>query len=69
MESAYWNQEQFTLFTIWTKGIQSSIAPVCNDLDHDKTVVLVFMNQLLQRVKDTFDVNVVVFSDMLLPFV
>ena len=66
IQSAYWDQEQLTLFTIsiWTKSIQSSIAIVSDDLDHDKTAVLVFMNRLLQRVKDEFNVNVVdVFSD------
>ena len=66
IQSAYWDQEQLTLFTISvsSKGMQTSITFVSDDLDHDEIAVLVFMNHLFILVKERFNVDVIdVFSD------
>ena len=66
IQSAYWDQEQLTLFTITvsSNGMQTSIPFVSDDLDNDKIAVLVFMNRLFILVKERLNVDVIdVFSD------
>ena len=66
IQSAYWDQEQLTLFTISvsSKGMQTSITFVSDDLDHDDIAVFVFMNDLFILVKERFNVDVIdAFSD------
>ncbi len=49
IQSAYWSQKQLTLFTVcvWTHDGKRSMVFVSDDLDHDKTSVLVFLHKLL----------------------
>ena len=50
--------------SVSSKGMQTSITFVSDDLDHDEIAVLVFMNHLFILVKERFNVDVIdVFSD------
>ena len=66
VQSAHWNEEQLTLFTVcvWMHQKQKSFVFVSNDLDHDKTSVIVFMNKLLSMLSiDHGVINFDIFSD------
>lgn len=51
IQSAYWNQNQLTVFTIcvWMHKEQKSMVFVSDDLDHDKTSVCVYMHKVLSK--------------------
>ena len=66
IQSAYWSQQQLTLFTVcvWTHDSNKSMVFVSDDLDHDKTSVLVFLHKLLAELTDKETIkNVDIFSD------
>ena len=49
IQSAYWSQKQLTIFTvcIWAHDAKKRMVFVSDNLDHDKTSVLVFIHKLL----------------------
>ncbi len=51
VQSAYWNQNQLTIFTVcaWMQKEKKSFVFVSDDLDHDKTSVCVFMDKVLSK--------------------
>ena len=51
VQSAYWNQNQLTIFTVcvWMEKEKKSLVFVSDDLDHDKTSVCVFMDKVLSK--------------------
>ena len=59
VQSAHWNEEQLTLFTVcvWMYKIKKSFVFVSDDLDHDKTSVIVFMNELLKALTRDYGIN------------
>ena len=66
IQSAYWSQKQLTLFTIctWTNIAKKSMVFVNDNLDHDKTSVLVFLHKLLVELTTKEPIkNVDIFSD------
>jgi len=65
IQSAHWNQSQLTLFTVcvWMRKETTSVVFVSDDLDHDKTSVLVFINHLLGDLKKHSINQIDIFSD------
>ena len=66
VQSAHWNQQQLSLFTIcvWLHQSQRSIIYVSDHLEHDKTTVLVLMNKLFVELTKSNGVKKIdVFSD------
>ena len=66
IQSAYWNQNQLTIFTIcvWMHNEQKSMVFVSDDLDHEKTSVLVFIHKVLSELTTKYAIRKVdIFSD------
>lgn len=66
VQSAQWNQQQLSLFTIyiWLRQNQRSIVYASDHLEHDKTTVLVLMNKLFCDLTKNNDIkNIDFFSD------
>ena len=59
VQSAHWYEEQLTLFTVcvWMYKIKKSFVFVSDDLDHDKTLAIVFMNELLKALTREYGIN------------
>ena len=52
IQSAHWNQNQVTLFTTvtWVKGKVVSKVVVSDFMQHTKTAVIVFLDEILQNI-------------------